>query len=516
MGNSLRNLLLIATIGLSMPGAMAQSESFTGLSGNSYHVDYASGLVMQLHENEATIVSPQKVVESEFDPVWDQIIYLATQHDITNEALKIDKETFLAWTNVWDLQNQTYVLATSNFTEAAYQAVQQYSNLFDIIERIIELGRTAKPAKVNTPETRNATSFSFNISGTIADYKYAEFLVGFTREYLEDFEKEIEEFGEELQESSEELDEIILDYDNIINYHFAYIEGLCEWLDQYAEIADEDLLYEIAQDIVERIEDLAFEVENLPSNPAEYLTTWAEICLDYMNSTEENFMEAYAELIKVTEEITLLRRDFSGVIFAGPAGDEVGLYYTILKDNGSLILPPFVNIDGKEYYVTGIDGNIFSGMPEGMSMTDLKLVLPATIMSISNEAFPIDGIKEVTAYSNSVPLLDSNCFTEATYNNAQLFVRDNLVEDYRITSPWNKFQNILPESMSSVNGIEDLKPEVRIEGSKLIVNAPDGNIINVYTADGRTVYIGYFGNIELPAKGLYIVRTANRSIKIRY
>ncbi len=255
---------------------------------------------------------------------------------------------------------------------------------------------------------------------------------------------------------------------------------------------------------------------HLPTNPAEYVDTWAEICLDYMQSTQENFMEAYEELIKVTENLTLLRKNFPAVLFAGPAGDEVGLYYSIMKDNGSLIFPPFIHSDGQQYYVTGIEGNIFSGMPEGMTMKDLKLVLPSPILSITDEAFAIDGIKEVTVYSTSIPVLDSNCFTESTYANAQLYVRDNLVADYKTTTPWNKFQNILPESSTAVGEITDILQRVRLEGSNLIVDAPANKLINVYTADGHIVYSGYNSNILLPAKGLYIIRIDNKSTKLRF
>lgn len=516
MGNSLRNLLLTASIGLSMPGAMAQSESFTGLSGNSYYVDYATGLVMQLNENDATIVSPQMVVESEFDPIWDKILYLANEHDITNEAFQRDKDIFQKWVNVWELQSQAYWLATSNFTEAAYTIGQHYSNIIDIIEQIFELRGLTRSGRESAPAVRNTTTFTFDISGTIADYKYAEFMVGLTREWLEDFEKEIDEFGDELQETSDELDEITFDYDLIINSHMTYIEGVYEWLEKYAEIADEELLYEVAEDIEERAYDLKLDVEYLPSDPTEYLSSWAEICLDYMKKTEESFMEAYEELIKATEKITLLRRDFAAVIFAGPQGDEAGLYYTILNDNGSLILPSSVNSDGKEYNVTGINGDIFAGMPEGFSFTDLKLIFPSTVKSISNGAFAIDGIKDIIVHSTAVPALDSDCFTTSTYTNSTLYVADELIEAYRTAPYWSNFLNILPESTSAVEAVADAKPELRIERSTLIVNAPAGTLINVYTPDGKIIFSGRSNTVELPAKGLYIVRTGNHSVKIRY
>ncbi len=516
MGNSLRNLLLTATIGLSMPGAMAQSESFNGLSGNSYYVDYASGLVMQLHETDATIVSPQMVVETEFDPIWDKILFLANEHDITNEAFQIDKANFEKCVDAWGLQDQIFTQNTEDFNNAAYEILKQYYNLVSILEQLSETRSAAKAAKALGPANVVSTNFSFNISEIISDFDYAEFMVNFTRDYLIDFEQEIYEFAEKLDESGEELNEIAMEYETILNYHTSYILGLYEWLEQYAEVASEELLYEIADDIAERVDDLKYDMENLPTNPAEYLNTWAEICLDYMNSTQENFMEAYEELTKVAERITLLRNNFSGVLFAGAAGDEAGLFYTILNDNGSLILPPFIYSNEQEFYVTGIYGNLFSGMPEEVTLKNLKLVLPSTIISISDNAFPIDGITEIFVYSTNIPDLDSNCFTENTYANAALYVRDNLIEDYKNATPWNKFQNILPESMSAVDAIADMKENILIEGSNLIVNVPAGNIINVYAPDGRIIYSGYNNQIELPSKGLYIIKTANITTKIMY
>lgn len=515
MVNTLRYLLLTAAIGFSIPGAMAQYENFTGITGNSYYVDYASGIVMQLHEKDATIVSPQSVVESEFEPIWDNIQHLAAEHDVTYEALQIDKQNFQTLLESWTLQDEAFQIATSTFTETAVRIGDEYYNILNILEEIAAQKGSAKPAGTRIP-TRTSTTFTFDIASTIADYSYAEFMVGFTREYLEDFEKEIQEFGDKLLESSDELDEITLDYEGILNYHIAYIDGIYEWLNEYAEIADEELLFEIAQDIVERMEDLQYDVENLPSNPAEFLDTWAEICLDYMQSTEENFMEAYEELVNVTEKITLLRLNFAAVIFAGPEGDEAGLYYTIKQDNGSLILPPFGFSDGNQYPVTGIDGNIFDGMPEGITMTDLKLFLPATVISISNEAFAIDGIQEVSVLSNSVPMLDSNCFTQSTYSNATLYVREEMVEDFSNAESWNKFQNILPENYTAVNEISDTDPEVRIVGNTLFINPSFTTMISVYSADGKPIYSGTARCIELPNHGLYIVKTDKKAIKVRF
>lgn len=516
MSNSLRNLLLTATIGLSMPGAMAQSESFTGLSGNSYYVDYATGLVMQLSENDATVVSPQMVVESEFDPIRDKILYLANEHDITNEAFQIDKDNFQKCVDAWGLIDEMFVQNTESFIDASFEILQNYYNLVNILEQLSETRGAAKPAKKSGLTRAISTDFSFGISEIISDYDYAEFMVNFTREYLIDFEQEIDEFAEKLDESGEELNEISMDYETILNYHTSYILGLYEWLDQYADIASEDLLFEIAQDIAERVDDLRYDVENLPSNPATYVDTWAEICLDYMQSTQENYLEAYEELVKVAEKITLLRNNFAGVLFAGPAGDEAGLFYTILNDNGNLILPPFIYCNEQEYYVTGIYGNIFSGMPEEVTLKDLKIVLPSTIWSIKDNAFPIDGITEIFVYSTNIPVLDNNCFTEDTYANAVLYVRDNLVEDYKKIDPWNKFQNILPESMAAVDQISNIDSRLHIEGDTLIVNATAGTPICVYGLDGRTVYTGLSNHIKLPSKGLYIVKVGSYSAKIKY
>ena len=495
---------------------MAQSESFTGLSGNSYYVDYESGLVMQLHDNDATIVSPVKVADEEFGPMAARLADLATEHNITNQAFSIDSDNFQALLEVWELQYDQYALMTENFKNNALIVLQQYYNLADILEKAFESKAASKPAKTYGPAYSASTNFSFNIWKLISDLEYAEYMVNFTRDYLIDFEEEIKEFGEKLDESSEEMDEINVGLNIIIDSHLNYIQGVYEWMDQYIEYASEDLLYEIAQDIADRVDDLKYDVDNIDDNPADYLNTWAEICLDYMQSTFENSVETTELLTKISDSLTSLYYNFAGVLFAGPKGDEVGLYYTILQNNGSLAIPSNVYCDGKEYNVTGINGNIFSGMPEGFSMTDLKLLLPATITSIGNEAFAIEGIQEVTVCSTGVPALDSNCFTETTYADAKLYVIDNLVEDYRNTSPWNRFHNILPESTSAVKEIADVNAEVHLEGSKLIVNAPAATPVNVYDADGRTLYSGYSDTIELPAKGLYIVKTANRSIKIRY
>lgn len=520
MGNTFRNLLLVAAIGLSMPEAVAQTESFTGPSGNSYYVDYVSGLVIQLHENNATIISPAKVVETEFNQMAIEIDNMSQmRYALINELQDIDQQIqFL--TNNYEDANYNYEYATSHIINDASMALQDYSNLLAMIQEIIVSRGATKPAKATMQESQNANTFTFHIAELIESFTEPQGALADIMYHITALRSEIYPLHENLTYANDQVDQIV-DYCNnlnnlIISDHSTYIVEMYGWIYQNAETADIEQLHQIEQDIEFRMLALQSLLEGIPDNPVYeiYLITLSNLA-EYLQMTQQILMNTSQYIDDLSYHIDLLISDFCAVIFAGPGGDDAGLYHAILNNNGSLVLPEKVHSGEDEYIVKGIDGNIFAGKSVDIAINNLKLIIPENVVSISNEAFAIDGIQEVTAKCESVPFLDINCFTEATYANANLYVKTNLLENYRTDNSWGNFIHIYPET-TGVNDITNFNTEVRIDGNKLIVNAPTQSFISVYTPDGRTFFTGYSNSIELPTKGLYIVKVADKVIKIRY
>ncbi|MDE6769649.1 MAG: hypothetical protein K2J78_08010, partial [Muribaculaceae bacterium] len=169
-----------------------------------------------------------------------------------------------------------------------------------------------------------------------------------------------------------------------------------------------------------------------------------------------------------------------------------------------------------DYRVVGANGNIFSCVYEDVDMTGMELVMPTTIRQIHNEAFVMDGIVAVYVPTPEVPNMDADCFTPDVYASATLYVEDGWVASYKAREPWKNFYEI---KALSTTGVEESVAEavsVRLEGSAIVVDAPASANVEVYNVAGRLIYTGGAATVELPARGLYIVKVGKDIVKVMY
>ncbi|MDE6652865.1 MAG: hypothetical protein K2K37_00550 [Muribaculaceae bacterium] len=509
MKKFLRELLVSAVVGLSVPCVMAQSESFTGVSGKDYFVDYEAGLVMQLQDDEAILLSPVSVVETEFQPLLDYVYYLADEHDKTLEVFKLDTDTYEQVLNMWQLEWEDYEEIRQLFMDSSMSIFQCYMELLNTLDDI----HNNRPAsyKAASRAMSSPTTFTFGIQSLISSMDYAQFKVEFTRDWLKSFEESILDFYGELQETDVELDEILNEHIMTIERHLAYIDGVVAWIEESGIYADDETLYEVAEDIVSMSDDLKIDVEYFPSNPVEYLTSWAESSNDYMQKTLDAYNDAKEYIIEIGQECSTLIQNFSGVLFAGAYGEYFGLYPSLVDNDGILMLPNAVTVGEKEYAVTAVDGNIFSCAQPDVTLSGILLSLPTGVTKIQNEAFAIDGIVGVVVPTPVVPSLEDNCFTSAVYDNAQLVVLSGMENAFKADPVWKKFRSL--ESSGLGKNLPS-NADIHLEGSTLIMDT-DASVA-VYTPDGRIVYAGNDKAFQLPAKGLYIVKAGSKTIKIKY
>lgn len=508
MRKFLRELLMSAMVGLSVPCAMAQSESFTGVSGKDYFVDYEAGLVMQLQDDEATILSPVTVVETEFQPMLNYIYYLAEEHDKTLENFKLSADLYKDVLSLWESQWNGYDAIRQTFMDASMTILETYRSILDVLEQIQNSRSTSY--KAASRAVSSPTTFTFGIQSTISALDYAQFKVEFTRDWLKSFVESVDDFINELGETAVELEEMSNLHLAIIEQHSAYIDGVIAWIEEWGEYASDELIYEVATDVVDRAGDLSIDVEYFPSNPVDYLTLWGEISNDYMQKTMNAYDDATAYLTDLGIQCNTLIQNFAGVLFAGAYGEYFGLYPSLIDNDGMLILPDAVTVGDKEYIVTAVDGNIFSCVQPDVNMNNILLVLPAGITKIQNEAFAIDGIVSVVVPTKVVPSLEENCFTSNVYENARVVVLSDMEEAFKANPVWNKFRSLSASGLDKVTSDTD----IRLEGSTIVVEGDAA--VAVYTLDGRPVYTGRSNAIELPAKGLYIVKAGDKTMKIKY
>lgn len=133
--------------------------------------------------------------------------------------------------------------------------------------------------------------------------------------------------------------------------------------------------------------------------------------------------------------------------------------------------------------------------------------LPASVNTISERSFErCDNIREITILNPETPTVNENSFTEATFNNATLFVPDAAVETYRNADVWKLFKTIRPLSSSGIHDIISDRPaEDTLPNSSSAANAlPE----EIYTLSGMRVN----HTATLPA-GVYIVRRGTTATK---
>ncbi|MCH5181393.1 MAG: leucine-rich repeat protein, partial [Prevotellaceae bacterium] len=92
--------------------------------------------------------------------------------------------------------------------------------------------------------------------------------------------------------------------------------------------------------------------------------------------------------------------------------------------------------------VTTIGNEAFCGCSDLKSIT-----IPDTVTTIGSEAFlGCDGLEQITCYATTPPRISSFhsylTFENSYYENATLYVPEDVVEDYR-RHEWGKFRNIV-------------------------------------------------------------------------
>lgn len=153
-------------------------------------------------------------------------------------------------------------------------------------------------------------------------------------------------------------------------------------------------------------------------------------------------------------------------------------------------------------------------------MSSLKL--PASLTTISTQAFNNQkALSSVTILAVAPPTLGTKGFfaTDGVYN-ATLTVPVGSKAAYEANEEWKKFKEIVEADGSSVK--EFAAAETKIWGADntiYVVNAEEGAIVNVYDLSGALVASGCASEgtltLQVPAKGLYIVKAADATAKIR-
>ena len=143
--------------------------------------------------------------------------------------------------------------------------------------------------------------------------------------------------------------------------------------------------------------------------------------------------------------------------------------------------------------------------------------LPASLMKIGGQAFDgCDSLSIVSCQAMTPPEAADDTFMDETYTVATLIVPDGARGGYEVAEVWCNFLNIEESDFSGIGEAAARKDmTVTVEDGTLVVSGlPDDVQVGIYTVGGQLVYVGRNRVIDVPGKGVYIIRAGNSTAKI--
>lgn len=163
--------------------------------------------------------------------------------------------------------------------------------------------------------------------------------------------------------------------------------------------------------------------------------------------------------------------------------------------------------------------NIKDGACNGCS--DLKsITIGSKVENIESGAFDeCKNIEEVNSLNTTPPAITERTFAYETYDKATLYVPTGCRNIYWLHPYWEDFFEIkekdFPTGITNPT-IEDNEQAFEIVDGKIHFTK-DGENIYIYNIDGTIVYKGVSQcgkTVEVPAKGIYIVKSGSYSTKV--
>lgn len=173
--------------------------------------------------------------------------------------------------------------------------------------------------------------------------------------------------------------------------------------------------------------------------------------------------------------------------------------------------------------VVSIGSNAFQNCINLKSIT-----IPKSTNSIGNQAFSIDyyigdgNLKEINSLNPIPPILFINdhmyssdyIFSLDTYATATLNVPVGSLEAYQKAEGWKQFKHIQEVDFGSVDSVEEDAVSVSAKDGSIVISGTDNAMAEVYNLSGQLVYSGTETVINVPSKGIYIVRVSGQTFKV--
>ena len=150
------------------------------------------------------------------------------------------------------------------------------------------------------------------------------------------------------------------------------------------------------------------------------------------------------------------------------------------------------------------------------------IVLGVEVNIIEKDAFDNTNLTDITSlnpepphFYNDTPYAPTvSDFFGYVADKATLYVPKEALKSYMNSDVWKEFRKIKAIENGNVSDMEDDAVSVSAQYGNIVVSGTDNAVIEVYNLSGQLVYSGTDNVINLPSKGIYIVRTSGQIYKI--
>ena len=123
------------------------------------------------------------------------------------------------------------------------------------------------------------------------------------------------------------------------------------------------------------------------------------------------------------------------------------------------------------------------------------------------------GLDKIIVLAKNPPACGSEVFDDVNKQNCKLIVPRESLEAYKAADTWKNFYNISAGIGQVMT--DDVNVAV-VDGEISITGVVDDAAVEVYSANGTTIYRGTSKTIAMPCQGIYIVRVAGKTLKIAF